>query len=606
MSARLTIEMGEGSPMVHDLAPDRPVTLGRHRNNTIVLRDEHASRWHAEIVHEAGRWLLRDIGAPLNGTRLNGERIRQATALEDGQEITIGDTRLRIELSPDQTPPTAPQIELAPDGIPDSGPDLLTTHLQPDELTALCSFMSKAVEEEDARSLIRRALQLILQQTTASVVGFLSLDPDNPLSKIVLPELAQVDFHLSRQLTQKVQRGRVVWLGGEVNETPPNDSLMPFTDALCIPLKGESVPLGAIHVYKSNMLFTERHLRFSEALAGYLASSLRVLRARRILEAENTRLRTKAPVSDQIIGTSTAMNEVRQLISRAAPRPATVLIHGESGVGKELVALALHRQSHRRDGPLVVLNCAAIAPNLLEAELFGYCKGAFTGADRNHPGLFQQADEGTLFLDEIGEMPLDCQAKLLRVIEGRGFRPVGATAEIKTDVRIIAATNRDLEVEVKEKRFRNDLFFRLQVVQITVPPLREHKDDIPALVDHFLALLSGDGRRNFTLTEAGKQKLKDYSWPGNVRQLRAVLESAIALSEGDTLDINDLRLPSDTTIAPTDMPPSLKLEDVEAWAIRLVLRQTSGNITQAAKTLGVVRDTLAAKMKKYGISKDEV
>ena len=168
-----------------------------------------------------------------------------------------------------------------------------------------------------------------------------------------------------------------------------------------------------------------------------------------------------------------------------------MLVQGESGSGKELVALALHRNSRRADGPLVVVNCAAIAPTLLEAELFGYKKGAFSGADRDHPGLFQQADEGTLFLDEVGELSLECQAKLLRVIEGKAFRPVGATADVKVDVRIVAATHRDLEKEVKAGRFRQDLLFRLRVIQIRVPPLREHPEDIPELAGFFLAKVVG-------------------------------------------------------------------------------------------------------------------
>src|SRR5208283_6167364 len=200
-------------------------------------------------------------------------------------------------------------------------------------------------------------------------------------------------------------------------------------------------------------------------------------------------LRRRVRPAEELTGASAGMKKLRQVIARAAPRLSTVLIRGESGVGKELVALALHRQSPRRAGPLVVVNCAAFPTTLLEAELFGHCKGAFTGADRDRPGLFQQADEGTLFLDEIGELPADCQAKLLRVIEGKGFRPVGATSEVQVDVRIIAATNRNLDEEVRQGNFRADLCFRLQVIPIEVPPLREHAEDIPALVEFFLAKL---------------------------------------------------------------------------------------------------------------------
>ena len=254
---------------------------------------------------------------------------------------------------------------------------------------------------------------------------------------------------------------------------------------------------------------------------------------------------------------------------------------------------------------MVVLNCAAIAPTLIEAELFGYRKGAFTGADRDHPGLFQQADEGTLFLDEIGELPMDVQAKLLRIIEGKGFRPVGATAEVKVDVRIVAATHRDLAKEVRENRFREDLNFRLQVIPIRVPPLRDHAEDIPALVDFFLSRLAVECRRKVSLTDSALRRLQSYSWPGNVRQLRSVLECSVALGDRDTLDVADLRLPDEVSggrsADAASQPASLDLEELETWAIRQALQRTGGNITQAAKILGCVRDTLASKIKKKGI-----
>jgi transcriptional regulator with PAS, ATPase and Fis domain len=251
-----------------------------------------------------------------------------------------------------------------------------------------------------------------------------------------------------------------------------------------------------------------------------------------------------------------------------------------------------------------VVNCAAIAPTLLEAELFGYKKGAFSGADRDHPGLFQQADDGTLFLDEVGELSADCQAKLLRVIEGKAFRPVGATQDIKVDVRIVAATHRDLEKEVKGSRFRQDLFFRLKIIQIRVPPLREHPEDIPELASFFLAKVSGECRRNFKVTPAAMRKLQAYNWPGNVRQLRAAIESAAVMSEGDTIDADAIPLTGGTEIltAPTsssaDTPPSLNMIEIEEWAIRRALRQTGGNVSHAAKLLNISRDTLHTKLKK--------
>jgi Nif-specific regulatory protein len=466
------------------------------------------------------------------------------------------------------------------------------------------------VEAKTPHDLILLALRSILHQTTAKLAGYLSFDPDDPAPKVVMPESASVDMPLSRRLTQQAyQTGKTVWLFPDLTAAhPPTDSLSSFADAICIPLRASGDSFAALHVYRSGRAFLEQDVRFIEALAGFLAHGLDVHRNRRTLEAENSRLRIHTPAADDIIGGSTPIIGLRQQILRAAPQAYTVLVHGESGSGKELVALALHRNSRRANGPLVVVNCAAIAPTLLEAELFGYKKGAFSGADRDHPGLFQQADEGTLFLDEIAELSLECQAKLLRVIEGKAFRPVGATGDLKVDVRIVAATHRNLEAETKAGRFRSDLYFRLKVIQIRVPALREHPEDIPELAGFFLAKVSGECRRNFRLTGAAMVKLQTYAWPGNVRQLRAMIESAAVMSESDILDADALPLggaaDSGTPGAAADMPPSLDIDEIETWAIHRALRQTGGNVSHAAKLLGMSRDTLHTKIKKKSIDRD--
>jgi len=582
MRAWLTVEEGDATPATCELFAGQTATIGRYHTNTVVLRDDLAARWHAVLLGEAGRWFIHTIGQPADGTRVDGVPVEQQHEVLHGQEIAIGACRFRFRIQPAAA--SAP--------------------LPAEDLPALCSFLASAVEQTDVRELLRSALETVVRQTGASVAGFLSLDGDLPVPRLVCPEQATVDIHLSRRLTQQVQQeGRIVWLAGGAHG-PLGDSLGGFTDALCVPLRAAGAALGALHVYQGQGLFDERHQRFSELLGGYLASALVNLRARRSLEAENIRLRGRAAASDELVGASPAMQLLRQLIGRAAARSSTVLIRGESGVGKELVALALHRQSARHAGPLVVVNCAAIVATMPEAELFGHTKGAFTGADRDRPGLFQQADEGTLFLDEVGELPADCQAKLLRVIEGQGFRPVGATAERRVDVRIIAATNRDLEEEVRQGRFRRDLLFRLQVIQLEAPPLRQHAEDVPALVELFLSKLRRDASRPPPqLTAAALARLQGHSWPGNVRQLLAVLESAVALTDGPVIDADDLPIPLDA--APTQGVP-LNLDDLETWAIRQALKQTRGNISRAARLLGIVRDTLASKMKKKGIDRDRL
>jgi Nif-specific regulatory protein len=609
MLARLTITAGEGLPQVCELRPRQPVALGRHRSNTVVLQDRHASRRHAEVYDTEGHWFIRDCGT-LNGTKVNGERIQEPTPLLHGHEIGIGDTRLRFTIPNGDNGLPAPVVKerrpLVPATTADDSGSEFRTFLQADELSALCSFMTASAEETCPRTLVERALAAVHSHTWATVTGFLSLDPENPLPKLVLPELASVDIHLSRQLTQRAQRqGRLVWRRAEEPAPNDEDSLLSFTDALCVPLRAEGTALGALHVYKSGSSFTERQVRFCEVLGGYLANRLRLLRSQRTLEAENSRLRGHAASPDDaLVGGSPALEQVRDHITRVAPRPCIVLVVGESGVGKELVASALHRHSPRADGPLVTVNCAAIAASLSDAELFGHCEGTFTGAAQDRPGFFQQADDGTLFLDEIGELSLEIQAKLLRVIEHKCFRPVGATADVHVDVRIIAATNRDLGRMVQEGRFRQDLYFRLGI-PIRVPPLREHAEDIPALVGHFLRQLAVEYRRPLQLTPAALERLQNYTWPGNVRQLRAVLENAVAMTDSATLDAGDLRLADGAVPEGPVFLPTLNLEQLEVEAVRQALRRTGGNVTAAADLLGIHRDTLGLKMRKYGIRRKE-
>ncbi len=626
MRARLTLEGGECVPPTLDLSPTgQPVTLGRGRDNTIVLRDELASRTHAKIYFEDDHWHVRDFG--LNGTRVDGQRIDGATELADGQRVKIGEVVLKFVLEPKsppqpvketpstirvlhESPHNATKVHVLPlDRILPSDPsaDQSAKQLRVDELTALCKFMTGAVETKTPLDLVSFALRAILNQTAAKLAGYLSPDPEDPGPKIVMPESAAIDIPLSRRLTAQAQKnGKTIWLfPDQIAAHSPTDSLSAFADAICIPLKASGKPFATLHVYRTGHAFVERDVRFIEAVAGFLAHGLEILRTRRTLEAENLRLRKHTPVADDIIGGSNAVIHLRQQILRAAPQPFTVLVQGESGSGKELVALALHRNSQRAEGPLVVMNCTAIAPTFLEAELFGYKRGAFSGADRDHPGLFQQADEGTLFLDEVGELSLECQAKLLRVIEGKAFRPVGGTSNIKADIRIVAATHRDLDKDVTIGRFRQDLLFRLKVIQVRVPPLREHPEDVPELAAFFLARVSSECRRKFKLTPAALRKLQAYQWPGNVRQLRAAIESAAVMCESDTIDADALPLTGLTELATratgaalTDLPPSLDMVEIETWAICRAMKQTNGNVSHAAKLLNISRDTLHTKLKK--------
>jgi two-component system response regulator HydG len=308
---------------------------------------------------------------------------------------------------------------------------------------------------------------------------------------------------------------------------------------------------------------------------------------------------------DDILGTSAAMKKMYDLIARVAETETTVLITGESGTGKELVAKAIHQRSERKEGPFVAINCAAMPENLLESELFGHTKGAFTDARTARPGLFIKASRGTLFLDEIGEMPAGMQAKLLRALQERTVRPVGGDQEQPFDARMIAATNRDLETEVEEKRFREDLFYRINVVRIHVPPLRARGSDILLLAVHFLQRYQQAGsQRVVGIKSAAADKLMSYPWPGNVRELQNCIERAVALAQYDHVGLDDLPervrefKSSRITIESNDPAELLPMEEVERRYILRVLEAVGGNKTLAAQVLGFDRRTLYRKLER--------
>ena len=330
------------------------------------------------------------------------------------------------------------------------------------------------------------------------------------------------------------------------------------------------------------------------------------------LSVENRELQrqlTDAAARPGILGRSQAIRDMLQIISTVAPTEASVLITGESGTGKELVARALHEGSARAGRPLVTVNCAALAENLLESELFGHEKGSFTGADRRREGRFTQADGGTLFLDEIGEMPLPLQAKLLRALQQGEVQRVGSDAPITVDVRVLAATNRDLRREAAEKRFREDLYFRLNVISIEVPSLRSRSEDIPLLAAHFLQRFAERNRKNIKgFAPQALDSMLRYSWPGNVRELENAVERAVILCNGDL--ITGRELPSGVADAPVAETPApegggslagLSLDTVERRAIEETLRQTGDNKSEAARRLGITRATLHNKLRKYGL-----
>jgi Nif-specific regulatory protein len=371
-----------------------------------------------------------------------------------------------------------------------------------------------------------------------------------------------------------------------------------------------------VHLYSTNpeKLFGPEDLEFTLAVADQCAVALENLKRQEILadglariRDENQTLREQLQLESELVGSSPFMQELGRKIARIAPTDATVLVRGESGVGKELVARAIHFSSRRKSGPFVCMNCAALNESLLESELFGHEKGSFTGATNRKMGKFEQANRGTLMLDEVGEMSPAIQAKFLRVLEGHPYERVGGGTPVVVDVRVVAATNRDLVKEVEAGTFRKDLYFRLHVVEILVPPLREHPTDVPLLANHFLEkFVRKTGRTIKGFTPAALDYLSQYDWPGNVRELQNTIERAVILCPGEYVapaDIQLSRLGEETMSIEVAAPASgfrkATLDELEQEHILATLEWTHWNKSQAAQILGIERSTLDRKLKRY-------
>ncbi len=587
------------------------IRLGRGVDCQVMLSDPLSSRIHAYVRKVDGQWQVIDNNSR-NGTVLDGTKI-QAAILKPGSIIRIGAVELGFDIFSevkeesrgDELQTLVRQFPIAATG-PSETVQMALAGLrdaaQAQQLLILYQLSIKLLGCDQPDEVIRIALDLLRDQTRASSAAFLWIDDTGHLKpKLQLPEGSPEQLKLSENLSALViQQGNAVWINRQQAQRHKQD-LAHFADAICIPLVSMKHVVGAITAYMERGKFQQQDFDFAISLANIVAVALVRARQHVTLTQEFQRLSLKNASWDEIVGQSPAVQELKDRMARVARANGCVLIRGESGVGKELVARGVHRLGPRADRPLLTVNCAAIPSELMESQLFGHKAGAFTGADRDHQGFFQQADSGTLFLDEVGELPLEGQAKLLRILEGHPFQPVGSKKAVTVDVRVIAATNRDLLVDVRERKFREDLYYRLSVFELKIPALRERGTDIAMLLDYFVEHFRRlHGRGTLQLSGAARAKLLAYHWPGNVRQLRNVIDSAVVMAAGPLIESEDLGLHDSGSGVELD---TLRIDHWERKLIIEALKRAAGNVPEAAKLLGLSRATLYRKLDEYQIER---
>lgn len=631
-------------------------TIGRSATNRIVLQDDACSRNHCEVFHSAGEWRVRDLGSR-NGTNINGHTVSGDVPIESGDVIGIGDCRLAFTTNLESTQISPPDLATPVDRVTSATgtavgiaeePSILHRTAMPEFLTTGSGQQADAKYASELTKLYRLGLEMgtsrTRQQLTEVVLEHLARETVSSISAILLAgpdaavQPAPADLHViaynsrkdlpyrrvSDNLSRIVLSKREAILArdvGDHNQLSFFDSLgeMKALSVICAPIIAPDRVLGLIHLYSSNPdnPLDKHDLEFTLAVSNQLAVSLAQLQERDSLQTglaqarnENKTLREQLSEEQTLIGETSSVVDLRERMALIAETDASVLIRGESGCGKELIARSIHQQSPRANGPFVCVNCAALNENLLESELFGHEKGAFTGAVDRKIGRFEQADGGTLFLDEVGEMSPSIQAKFLRVLEGYAFERIGGRKAIQVNVRIVAATNRDLEEAVEDGDFRKDLYFRLQVAEITASPLRERRDDIELLANTFLKrFVLKTGRVIKGFTEDAMELLRDYSWPGNVRELQNTIERTVILCRNELVRATDIQLSSLGSRAsapapernPTGEYREMSMADLEQAHILATLEHTGWNKSKASQILAIERSTLDRKLKRYHV-----
>jgi Nif-specific regulatory protein len=599
-------------------------TLGRRSKSDVFLTDKSVSRDHAEIIAvEDGGYEVQDVGA-MHPIMVNGKIISRHR-LRDGDEIRLGDSILIFR---SKEPCSAAQIEfLEPEDMSQESLEVAAVDAKKTKLFSADDMDLVSLQRDHQRLMLLyefgKTINLLMEDTHHLLdeilsTSFRTLDAERGFIALVEENTGELSCELVRDNTgdeepeklevsstiiHKVIKDGVSVLAvnalkdGQFREVK---SIKEYSirSAMCAPMLFRGEVKGVVYLDNraSAGSFSEDDMMFLIALCHQAGIALGNASLHRQVVQENIRLGNALKPKFQILGDSEGMKRAYKTIKKVAPSDITVLIQGETGTGKELVAHAIHALSPRSDQPLVIVNCAAIPKDLIESELFGHEKGAFTGATSTREGKFQMAHGGSIFLDEIGDMSMDTQAKILRVLEEKELQRVGGSKTIKVDVRVIAATNKDLGKAVEEGKLREDLYYRLNVVPIKLPPLKERKKDIIPLAKHFMA-----GRAK-KISPRAKRLLMSYDWPGNVREMKNCIERAVVLGDGDVIQPEDL--PHNICKGGKVIPAPLgSLEHMEASYIIRVLRQTGWNKSDTAKILSITRQTLDNKISKYKIKK---
>lgn len=632
MNPRVFGISGPFQGVTHPL-PSGELSIGRDPSNRLWIPDPVLSRQHCVISHDGDQFLIRDLGSR-NGTIVNGLTV-QELRLQQGDQISIGDSVLVFLLDASEQDVRKNPVEFVdtivsgivptPLQTPVSSrpPDTLLSQtrqarLSAGELSAVLELATHIGGIWELESLQWQLLGFIFDIVPAERGAIVLFEDPDQVSSVVAWDRMRGPDHpvqVSRTVVQRVVRERAGLVVQDVLSDKGLSQVRTVTElqirsVLCVPLIAAGKILGTIYLDSQHRTdqFDETRLQVMSAIAGIAALALGNVEHIERLQKENQQLQVEINLEHNMVGSSQSMQKVFQLIRRVAPTESTVLIEGESGTGKELAARAIHRNSPRAEGPFVAINCAAIPDSLLESELFGHEKGAFTGANALKKGKLEAAAGGTLFLDEIGELAAGMQAKLLRVLQEREFERVGGTHPVKLDVRIVAATNRSLAEAVEKGIFRNDLYHRLNVVVLTMPGLRERHEDIPVLAEHFIAKISRKCKtRPKQLSPEAKTCLMKYPWPGNIRELENALEHAIVLGSSNTIlpdDLPEAIVEMGSSALPLNVHYHAAITDFKKQLVREAFRQAKGNYLEAAINLGMHPNSLLRLVRNLDLKSD--